>query len=59
MRFTNCTIFLKRTAKLLTMIKRLTYLEEKLDQIFFKLYGLDYDEVKILDPDSNIPTPPH
>lgn len=30
---------------------KITYLEEKLDQIFFKLYGLDYDEAKIVDPD--------
>lgn len=30
---------------------RITYFEEKLDHMFFKIYGLDYDEVKIVDPE--------
>lgn len=30
---------------------KISYLEEKLGQIFFKIYGLDYDEVTVVDPE--------
>jgi len=48
----------KTPSQSVSIQSKITYLEEKLDQIFFKLYGLDYDEIKIVDPDFNIPPPP-